>query len=95
MEGMGKYEALAAFLDRLPADKRTVTMTFREVADLVGGLPPTAYKLRQWWANDSKVEARAWRSVGWHVDERGLDLNAQTVRFAREGRGDVGATTRT
>jgi hypothetical protein len=86
---MGKYDPLASHLDRLPPDKLTVTMAFREVASIVGGLPPTAYRLRQWWANDSKVEARAWRSVGWHVDEGGVDFNAQTVRFAR---GKVGGT---
>jgi hypothetical protein len=68
---------------------QTVTMTFRDVAALVGGLPPTAYRLRQWWGNDSKVQARAWRSAGWHVDEHGVDFNAQTVRFAR---GKVGGT---
>jgi hypothetical protein len=27
--------------------------------------------------------------VGWHVDEQGVDFNAQTVRF---GRGKVGGT---
>jgi hypothetical protein len=86
---MGKYDALAAHLADVPADQLTVTMTFRDVSDVVGGLPPTAYRMRHWWANDSKVEARAWRSAGWHVDEGGVDFNAQTVRFAR---GRVGGT---
>jgi hypothetical protein len=86
---MGKYDPLAAHLSRIPAHEAAVTMTFREVSALVGGLPPTAYRLRQWWANDSKVEARAWRAAGWHVDEGGVDFNAQTVRFAR---GKVGGT---
>lgn len=80
---MGKYDALAAHLDAVPRDQHAVTLTFRQVDAIVGGLPATAYRLRQWWANDSKVEARAWRSVAWHVDEGGVDFNAQTVRFAR------------
>lgn len=58
-------------------------MSFAEIDRIVGGLPPSAYKIRQSWANDSMVEARAWRSAAWHVDHEGLDLNAQTVRFAR------------
>jgi len=86
---MAKYAALAAHLKTLSAEQRTVAMTFAEVSEIVGGLPPSAYKIRQWWANDSKIEGRAWRSAGWHVDEGGLDLNAQTVRFAR---GKVGGT---
>lgn len=86
---MAKYDPLASYLEHLPATQQTCTLTFSRVAQLVGGLPPTAYKLRQWWANDSKVEARAWRSVGWHVAEGGVDFGAQTVRFAR---GKVGGT---
>lgn len=86
---MGKYDALAAHLSGISSDQLIVTMTFGEVAAIVGGLPDSAYRLRQWWANDSKIQARAWRSVGWHVDERGVDFNAQTVRFAR---GKVGGT---
>ena len=35
----------------------------------------SAYKLRQWWANDSKVQGQAWRAAGWHVDANGVDLN--------------------
>jgi len=86
---MAKYDALAKHLAGVPADERTVTFTFAEVDRIVGGLPPTAYRLRQWWGNDSKVQARAWRSAGWHVDAEGVDLNQQRVRFAR---GKVGGT---
>lgn len=64
-------------------------MTFPQVAEIVGGLPPSACKFREWWANDSMVEARAWRSAGGHVDAVGVDFAAQTVRFAR---GKVGGT---
>lgn len=80
---MAKYQPLADHLMSLPASELTVTLTFAQVSNLVGELPPTAYRLRQWWANDSKPQARAWRSGGWRVDERGIDFNAGTVRFAR------------
>ncbi len=86
---MAKYDPLASHLERVPMDQLTLVMTFAEVAAMVGGLPPSAYRIRQWWANDSKVESRAWRSAGWHVDAKGVDLNAQTVRFAR---GKVGGS---
>lgn len=86
---MGKYEPLADYLASRPTNQSTVTMTFEQVADLVGGLPRSAYEYREWWANDSKVEARAWRSAGWHVDRHGVDFGVKTVRFAR---GKVGGT---
>lgn len=86
---MGKYDALADHLSSVPTDKRSITLSFADIDRIVGGLPPSAYELRQWWANDSKPEARAWRSAGWHVDKGGVDFNAQTVRFAR---GRVGGT---
>lgn len=65
----------------------SLEMTFDEVAALVGGLPPSAYQLRQWWANDSKSEAQAWRAAGWHVET--VSLDHQRVRFAT---GTVGGT---
>ena len=86
---MAKYDALREHLEAIPATERFVTMRFSEIDRIVGGLPPSARKLRQWWANDSKVEARAWRAAGWHVDALGIDMNAETVRFAR---GRVGGT---
>lgn len=79
---MAKYTPLAEHLEALLPEKQSVTLTFSDIDRLVGGLPPTA-NTRQFWANDSKVEARAWRSAGWHVDSGGVDFNAQTIRFAR------------
>ncbi|WP_456819287.1 DUF7662 domain-containing protein [Cellulomonas sp. URHB0016] len=50
-------------------------------------MPASAYKLRQWWSNGSKVEARAWRAAGWHVDA--VSLDHQWVRLEV---GQVGGT---
>jgi hypothetical protein len=80
---MAKYDSLAAFLRRVPAAQLEIELPFSRVDAIVGGLPPSAYRLRQWWANDSKVQGRAWRSAGWHVDRLGVDLSSQTVRFRR------------
>ena len=82
---MAKYDALRDHLMSLTGD--TVAMTIDEVESVVGQLPPTARSTRGWWANDSKVQARAWRAAGWHVDS--LALSAQRVVFAR---GEVGGT---
>lgn len=86
---VAKYDPLTAYLTAVPEEQHTIELSFSEVAVIVCGLPPSAYELRQWWANDSKVQGRAWRAAGWHVDANGVDLNTQVVRFAR---GQVGGT---
>jgi hypothetical protein len=78
-----KYDGLS---DRLrDAPVITLTLTFDEIADLVpAGLPASAYQRRPWWGNEqnlSHVQARAWLSAGWRVDD--VSLTGRRVRFAR------------
>jgi hypothetical protein len=55
---MAKYDALR---DRLVRSVGGVEMSFADVADLVGGLPPSAYEHRAWWANNlDHVHAESW-----------------------------------
>ena len=74
----GKYEPLRRELER---SDRSIEMSFDEVARLVGGLPPTAYRRPQWWSNNlsGHVQAAAWLSGGRRVAM--VDLTAQRVRF--------------
>lgn len=87
---MSKYQPLTDQLASLgAAGQQTAEFDFSALADLVGGLPPSAFKYQAWWANDSKVEAEAWRAADWHVDI--VNLAQQRVRFAR---GAVGGSHR-
>lgn len=89
----GKYQPLTEHLASLTeAGRQSVEMEFAEVSALVGGLPPSAYRSRQWWANSSLTQAVAWREADWHVDQ--VDFARERVRYAR---GKVGGsrTTRT
>lgn len=87
----GKYQPLA---DRLSAlaelDHQSVDMDFAEIAALVAGLPPSAYRNRQWWANSSLTQAAAWRAADWHVDH--VDFGRERVRFARGKVGGIRTT---
>lgn len=59
-------------------------MSFDEIADLVGGLPNSAYRYRAWWANEHDgrhVQAKAWRGAGYVVDSVDLDGRAVTFRI--------------
>jgi hypothetical protein len=83
---MAKYDGLADLLRHQRGEYKT--LTFEQVADAIpGGLPPSAYRHRAWWANESDgrhVHARAWCGAGWHVST--IDLAGRTVTFSRAGR---------
>lgn len=80
---MSKYSPLRDHLASYPEDRHELLMTFEQIEDLVGKLPRSAYVHRAWWANttDARVEARAWRSAGWHV--KSIDQKMREVVFAR------------
>src|SRR5687768_16149897 len=83
-----KYAPFTSHLVALAtAGRETVEFGFAEIAHLVGGLPPTAYEVRQWWGNSSSVQAQSWRDADWHVAQ--VDFARQCVRFAR---GTVGTS---
>ncbi len=82
---MAKYDVLRDHLMAQSGD--SVSMTFTEVQTVVGQLPPSAWTTRQWWANDSKAQAKAWREAGWHVQTVGL--SSERVVFTK---GQVGGT---
>jgi hypothetical protein len=83
---VAKYDGLTALLDRDHGDR--IHLTFEQVAAAVpGGLPPSAYRHRAWWANESNgrhVHARAWMGAGWAVAD--VDVSRRTVTFSRTAR---------
>ena len=75
---MAKYEPLSR---HLRTATHPVSMTFLEISRLIGGLPPSAYVHRAWWANSrTHVEAQAWLELGHRVED--VDLRRQVVRFS-------------
>jgi len=76
---MAKYLPLREHLERTDGD--AVSMSFDAVADLVGGLPASAYKYTAWWANDrTHPNAVAWLDAGRRVTD--IDLARRRVRFS-------------
>ncbi len=78
----GKYSNLGDYLAKQPTS--SVTMTFKQVEEvLMASLPPSAYRYREWWADDrSHVQAKAWLSRGWCVEN--VDLHRRQVTFQRD-----------
>ena len=78
---MAKYDALREYLQSRPGTSVEVTMGFSDVEALVSPLPASARAHKAWWANDSKVQALAWRAAGWQVDS--VNQDAERVVFVR------------
>jgi hypothetical protein len=60
-------------------------MSFEEIADLVGGLPNSAYRHQAWWANEREgrhVQARSWMSAGFVVSF--VSIQDRSVTFIRD-----------
>ena len=75
---VNKYDPLKFWLTENDSD--SIQMTFSEIAELVGGLPPFAYQHRAFWSNsDSHPFAVAWMAAGYKVAE--CDLQSKVVRF--------------
>jgi hypothetical protein len=82
---MSKYDPLYRHLASI--DQASVTMTFAELAGILGSdLPRSAADYRAWWANETPadtrhVQALAWTLAGWTATP---DLAAGSVAFDRK-----------
>lgn len=78
------YAPLSLFLESQPSDVRSLSLTFADVARILGReLPASAVQHRAWWGNDQALrgQARAWLEVGWRVS--GLNVTEGKVTFTR------------
>jgi hypothetical protein len=79
---MGKYSPLTAYLQKCPTYE--VPMTFEEVMRVIGSdLPPSAYKHRPWWANETTghIHAKAWLVAGYETTQ--VDMEGKKLVFKR------------
>ncbi len=82
MPRLSKYDTLKRWLQA--CDRPSVTLTFAELADILGfDLPESALKYDSWWANSATggSQIRAWRDAGWEVAE--VDRAGRRVTFRR------------
>lgn len=79
-----KYHPLYKYLRQ--SDKDELTLTFSTIERFLSDrLPDSARTRRAWWSNRSQgaVQATAWMSAGYHVED--LDLAAEQVTFRKPG----------
>lgn len=80
---MAKYDKLSAFLKQ--NGHSSIRLTFAQIDQMIGGLPDTARRKAQWWANENMATTRhtqckSWQSAGYQAAP---DLNLETVIFTR------------
>lgn len=80
---MAKYDALRDHL--VENGDVQVTMSFDQIARLVGGLPKSASTYQPWWANEDPrvtrhVQSKGWGNAGYSAWP---DLERQRVVFKR------------
>ncbi len=87
---MSTYENLEKYLSSIIT--QSVPMTFAEIEKIVGRpLPPSAYKHRPWWSNNTANSAmtRAWIKAGWETSQ--VDMGARKLIFRRARRSSPAA----
>ena len=80
----GKGRKYAPLQERLTGSGvAALTLSFDEIAALVGNLPPSAAKHREWWANHAgNSQANGWMPAGYRAEP---DLALRHVAFRRAG----------
>jgi len=84
-----KYEPLEIHLRATPQDVRELTLSFSDIARILGTpLPESAISHRAWWGNQkdskSRPQAHAWLSAGFLVDTVNQGRTSGWVRFKRQ-----------
>lgn len=76
-----KYQSLREHLEA--SGKAVLILSFAKVDALVGGLPPSADKHREWWANHAgNSQAKGWMDAGYKAEP---DAARRLVTFRRRG----------
>src|SRR5881275_58125 len=79
---MSKYSIFGVYLANIP--EKQIKMSFEQIEKILGfALPPTAYKQRAWWSNNSSnnVMTRVWRKAHFRTED--VDMVKRQLVFRR------------
>ena len=84
-----KYEPLEVHLSDMRAISQKVSLSFKEVEQIIGSkLPRSAYTYREWWSNQTdasnRPQAKAWLSAGFLVESVRQQSASGAVVFAKK-----------
>jgi len=76
---MGKYYPLGQYLKQ--SKNTNEILTYNQISSIIGDrLPPSAFKYREWWANEiiqntRHTHCKQWLNAGWKVESVNLGVN--------------------
>ena len=81
-----KYEPFENFMNKTPPFVTNLTLSFEQIELIIrSGLPRSATRYRQWWANqkhhEHRPQAKAWMDAGFKVEQ--VDMSLNIVIFSR------------
>jgi len=84
-----KYEKLEIHLQGLRLKTPKVSLSFKDIENIIGqSLPRSAFLYREWWSNqkdtNNRPQAKAWLAAGYEVDSVQQKSNAGSVVFVRK-----------
>ena len=84
-----KYTPLAKYLEE--KDQDMLRMSFIEIDNIIGGLPPGSLKHRAWWSNNiTHTHTRhGWLAAGWKTSK--VDMDKKELVFVRGTKQELGA----
>ena len=81
-----EYILLEKYLRELPPHQEELTMSFKQIEDILKeSLPLAAHEHHSWWSNQKQgmlIEPLAWMDAGWMVET--VNLHEQRVKFVRQ-----------
>ena len=77
---MSKYSPLTSYLGRID---ESVTLTWPQLNEIVGGLPASAGTYQAWWRG-GHVQDQAWKAAGFEVTDVRLGSRVTFVRIVRK-----------
>ena len=79
-----KYTSLSTFLVRKAKYANFVSLSFKQIEDIIGDkLPNSAYDYEHWWNNNlNRSQSEVWLTVGWKVET--VNLAKKEVTFRKE-----------
>ncbi len=79
-----RYQPLIDYLAAATDD--LVTLTYKEVAALIGAPLRASATLRtNWWTDKDRLHVRAWRALGWRAHASSRYQRVHFTRDAEEG----------
>lgn len=79
---MSKYSIFGEYLKKRPENQ--IELSFHRIEEILGfQLPPTAYKQRAWWSNNTRnsVMTKVWRRAGFKTEA--VDMAKKRLVFRR------------